>query len=210
MRSVFLAVVLMGCSFAMPRAIGAPMQVNESEFTALAAGMTSVSEDFERFPDGSAASPLQLRNGVYTGTPSFGSPPWCYLSRCLTVGFTSGTFSGFPGGSVLWSTRLISAVGGPRTYNVDVVGRSGSQRFTLTITSPVGTGAFVGFHDPLGLLQVTFSLPTAPFGTNYSLDNVVVAVANEGPANVPTLSLEAALLLVLLLLALGGTTIRRF
>lgn len=204
MRNLSLAVVLMACGCG---AIAQPVQVSEPEFTALATGMAHINEDFERFPNGPIASPLQLRNGVFTGAPSLNAP-WCISSRCLTVGLGPGAFSAFPSGTVLWSTRLIPA-GSTQTYTVEVVGRSGTQHFSLTGVAFSINGSFVGFHDPLGLLQVTFSLPTAPSGTNYSLDNVVVAVANEAPANVPTLSPGSTLLLIALLLGLGGIAVRR-
>lgn len=207
MRNLLLAVVLLGCSLAMSRAIAQPVQVSESEFTVLAADMARITEDFERFPIGAIASPLQLRNGIFTGTPSIAAP-WCIPSRCLTVGLAPGTFSAFPNGTVLWSTRLIP-VASTGDYIVDVVGRSGTQRFSLTDVPFSIDGSFVGFHDPLGLLQVTFSLPTAPFGANYSLDNVVVAIANERPVGVPSLSTGGVLLLALAVLGLAGLTLRR-
>lgn len=186
-----------------------PVQVSESEFAQLSAGLPRIVEDFNAFPAGPAASPVALRNGQFSGSPSFGAP-WCLSSQCLNINFVASTFGGLPRRTVGWSTRLIPAAGNSNNvYDFDVVGTGGSRRFTLTGVAWSESGAFVGFHDPQGIREVSVSLRSGGLGINYSLDDVTVAIGPAPAQSVPTGGPAGMLVLGFLLLLGAGIAIRR-
>lgn len=182
-----------------------PVQISESEFTALAAGKPQVVEDFNRFAPGPVNSPVALLNGQFAGSPSMGAP-WCLLSQCLTLDLVTGVFSNLPARTELWSARLLPA-GAGNVYDFDVVGGGGTQRFTLTNVDFTQQGTFVGFHDPSGIQQVTVSLRTGQ-GVNYSLDDVTTVTSAAPVQSVPVGGYTVSVLLSVLLFVVGALLLR--
>lgn len=183
-----------------------PVSLSESEFATRTAELPKVAENFNGFAFGQQPSPLTIANGVYLGNPSIGQPPWCFSSPCLSTGIASGTFEEFPAGTAYWSAR-IHPVSGSQAILITVTGRSGTREFESSPTPWTIPGRFVGFHDPRGLLRVSFR--QVPETTNYSLDDVVTAVAAEPPQPVPVLSPFSVLHLSMLTLSLGWLSMRR-
>lgn len=189
-----------------PAVYALPLSLTEADFANQTSGLPQVLEDFNGFATSGWTPSLILSNSVYVGRPSTGQPPWCVLSRCLTTNIAPGSFEAFPPETAYWSAR-INPVSSSQSILITVTGRSGIAEFESPPQPWTGEGRFVGFHDPRGLLSVAFR--QVPETTNYSLDDVLVAIAQPPPQAVPTLSSSGMLWLALMTLGVGWLAARR-
>lgn len=181
-----------------------PVRVNQTEYAALAGGLTQLTEDFSQLPPGNQAVPLVLRNGTYSGESTLNAP-WCLSNPCLSPSGSGGAFTNFPANTRLWSLRVVP-VANPdsNTYDAVVVGGSGTASFEVSGAS----SGFIAFHDPRGLTEVRlFRRNVLPF-FGYSVDDMTTASGTPSAQAVPHHPL-AMLLLGTLVLAIGGMAVRR-
>ena len=192
-----LLLLLLGC-LSLTAVHAQPVQLSEVEFVLQSEGLPTIVENFDAMPIGIPASPLQLANGLFVGSPQIMESAWCLFSPCMAVGLSpQARFEQLPEGASFWSARLLHASTG-NVLEVSVIGNSGTQTFVLPPGFFVPEGIFVGFHDPLGLREVRFDQIAG--SVNYSFDDVTVAgAAGPAPMSIPVGSPVALALLALLL-----------
>jgi hypothetical protein len=189
-----------------------PVPVIESQFITETATLPRIVESFDRFASGSYPAPLILTNGTYSApSPHIGFGAWCPLSNCLDEArslWEARTFAALPAGTTYWGGRVLYASVG-QVVNVTVVGKSGILQLDLP-PSPRdfnASGYFFGFHDPAGLVSVSFREAAGP---NYSFDDIVTAGPLASPAaEVPTLDGWALAALGVMLALASPATLRR-
>lgn len=162
-------------------ATGLPMSLTKVQFDAMIAGLTTVVEDFESYPNGTDfASPFLIANGAFTSaTPRVqasavlcGDADQCLFDSASVAG--SRTFESFPLGTQFWGAD-IHLVDATDTLKLTVTGGSGVLALEAAGVS------FVGFTDPSGVTSVEVeNLGTDSGGGdvgfgNYSFDNVTTA-----------------------------------
>ncbi len=162
-------------------AAGLPMSLTQAQFIAGIAGLTTIVEDFESYPNGTDfASPFVTANGAFTsGAPRVqasatlcGDGDQCLFDSASAAGLR--TFAAFPLGTQFWGADL-HAVDVTDTLRLTVTGGSGILALEVSGVS------FVGFTDPLGLTSVEFENQGTDSGGgnvgfgNYSFGNVTTA-----------------------------------
>ena len=162
-------------------ALAAPIQLTQAQFSAQTAGLTTTVETFSGFPLLTPlGSPLALANGSYSSaSPAVNALVGFCGQPCLSSGEVDDlrTFFAFPAGTTFWGAAVDMVFDFPisDTIRIEAVGNGGT--LPLDVIGP--QNAFFGFHDPLGLLFVSFENVTVPppgFGiANYSFDDVTTA-----------------------------------
>lgn len=192
----------------------APVQITEGQYTHGYSNEHVLIETFDALSQGVQPSPLQIANGVYVGTGSIDSAPWCDVegsNACLDTQISDGIFEQFPLATTTWSARLYFS--GPETVHITISGHSGTLQTDVTSDGAPGGGTFMGFYDADGLESVSFHI--AEGGFNYAFDDVTTAVSSpRGSSDVtafpaPTLSNGSVSLLALLTLGAGLVAARR-
>ena len=179
--AILRAALLCAALGASAGAAGLPMSQTKAQFNAATAGLTTVVEDFESYPNGTEfVSPYVIANGAFTsGTPRVqGSVALCGdADQCL---FDSPSaeglriFEAFPLGTQFWGADLY-LVDATDTLKLTVTGGSGILALEVSGVN------FMGFADPFGLTSVEFeNLGTDSGGGNvgfgnYSFDNITTA-----------------------------------
>jgi hypothetical protein len=164
-----------------------PTSLSKVQFTAQIAGLTTVIEDFEGYPNGTDfLSPFVTLNGTFTSSAPRvqASATLCGdVDQCLFDSSSADgprTFQMFPLGTQFWGSD-VSLVDTTDTLKLTVTGGSGVLSFETAGIS------FAGFEDPLGLMSVEFENLGTDSGNgntgfgNYSFDNVTTA----SPAAIP-------------------------
>jgi PEP-CTERM motif len=162
-------------------AAAAPVSLTKAEFNLALAGLATLVEDFENYPNASDfASPFVIANGAFAaGLPRVqssaalcGDADQCLFDSRSAQGVR--TFDAFPPGTQFWGADL-HLVDVTDTLELTVTGGGGMLALELS-------GAdFAGFMDPLGLTSVAIENLGTDLGGgeighgNYSFDNVTTA-----------------------------------
>lgn len=162
-------------------ALAAPILLTQAQFAAQTAGLVTTIETFSGFPLLTPlGSPVALANGSYSSSSPVVSDLVEFCGQpCLGSGSVADlrTFFAFPAGTTFWGATVDMVFNFPinDTIHIEAVGNGGT--LPLDVIGP--QNAFFGFHDPLGLVSVSFQNVTVVspgFGiSNYSFDDVVTA-----------------------------------